>query len=168
MVPGMRNFRRNKAAAVSGVAAVVILSGVTLSGCNTPASKQSDTPSKEQSLWSARTPYVGNNSRVDALMTAVGFGSQGPYTIALQTRKSPYGATVAFQRLDKPFDDIDFSGNATLLLGLVANLDHVSVTSGTHTYTLSEADASKELGYDVKDLGRDQNKLKVYLDSSQD
>jgi hypothetical protein len=33
---------------------------------------------------------------------------------------------------------------------------------------LSEADASKELGYDVKDLGRDQSKLGAYLDSSRD
>jgi hypothetical protein len=103
-----------------------------------------------------------------ALVSAAGFGSAGSYTIALQTKESPYGATVAFQRIDKPFDDVDFSGNATLLLGLVANLDHVSVTSGTHTYSLSAAEASKELGYDVKDLGLDQNKLRTYLDSTQD
>ena len=119
-------------------------------------------------MWSARSAYVGDNSRVMALVREVGPGTEGSYSIVLQTAKPPYAMTVALTRLDKPFDSTDFSGNATLLLGLVANLDKVSFTSGKHVYSLTAAGASKELGYDVKDLGRDQGKLSAYLDSSRD
>ena len=101
-------------------------------------------------------------------MREVGPGSEGSYSILLQTAKPPYAMTVALTRLDKPFDRTDFSGQATLLLGLVANLDEVSVISGEHAYSLTAAGASEELGYDVKDLGRDQSKLRAYLDSSRD
>jgi hypothetical protein len=103
-----------------------------------------------------------------ALVREVGPGSEGSYSLELQTARPPYAMTVAFTRLDKPFDDTDFSGRATLLLGLVANLDEVSVTSGGHAYSLTSAGASKELGYDVKELGRDRGKLTAYLDSSRD
>lgn len=150
------------------VAAVVVLIGVALSGCGTSTSEQSDASSKAQSLWSARSAYVGDNSRVAALASEVGLGSEGSFSIVLQTAKPPYAMTVAFTRLDKPFDRTDFSGQATLLLGLVANLDEVSVTSGEHVYALTAAGASEQLGYDVKDLGRDQSKLTAYLDSNRD
>jgi len=76
--------------------------------------------------------------------------------------------TVAFDHLDKPFDNVDFSADATLMLGLVANLDTVSVTSGDHSYSLNASDASKVLGFDVKDLGRDETKLAAYLDLARD
>ena len=124
--------------------------------------------SKAQSLWSARTQYVGDGSRVVALVNKAGFGPQGSYRVALQTATTPYGMTVSFQRLDKPFDDVDFTEGATLLLGLVDNLDHVSVTSGEHAYSLSAAGASTKLGYDVKDLGRDQSRLTAYLGTTDD
>ena len=153
---------------VGSRAAAVLLIGVALTGCGSSTSERSDTSSEAQSLWSARSAYVGDNSRVIALVREVGLGSEGSYSIALQTAKPPYAMTVALTRLDKPFDSTDFSGNATLLLGLVANLDKVSVTSGNHAYSLTAADASKELGYDVKELGRDQSKLAAYLDSSRD
>ena len=145
-----------------------LLIGVALTGCGTSTSDTSDTSSTAQSLWSARSAYVGDNSRVAALVHEVGPGPEGSYSIVLQTAKPPYAMTVALAELDKPFDRTDFSGKATLLLGLVANLDKVSVTSGEHAYSLTAADASKELGYDVKDLGRDQGKLTAYLDSSRD
>jgi hypothetical protein len=76
--------------------------------------------------------------------------------------------TVVFERLDKPFDDVDFSAGATLMLGLVANLDTVSVTSGEHSYSLTASDASTALGFDVKELGRDEAKLAAYLDRARD
>jgi hypothetical protein len=152
----------------SRVAAVVLLIGVALTGCATSSSEQSETSSKAQSLWSARSAYVGDSSRVAALVREVGPGPEGSYSILLQTAKPPYAMTVALTRLDKPFDRTDFSGQATLLLGLVANLDEVSVISGEHAYSLTAAGASEELGYDVKDLGREQSKLRAYLDSSRD
>lgn len=72
------------------------------------------------------------------------------------------------ERFDKPFDRTDFSGLTTFLLGLVANLDQVSVTSSEHACSLTAAAASKDLGYDVKELGRDQIRLTAYLDANRD
>jgi hypothetical protein len=85
-----------------------------------------------------------------------GFGPAGTYSLSLQTQHSPYAMTVAFDHLDKPFDTVDLSADATLMPGLVANLDTVSVTSDGHCYSLTASDASTVLGYDVKKLGREQ------------
>jgi hypothetical protein len=148
--------------------AAVVLIGVALAGCGTPAPEQSEASSRAQSLWSARSAYVGDSSRMTALVGEVGFGPQGSYRIELQTAIPPYAVAVALTRLGKPFANTDFSGNATLLLGLVANLDKVSVTSGGQTYTLTSAGASQQLGYDVKELGRDRGRLTAYLDASRD
>jgi hypothetical protein len=149
-------------------AAAVVIVGLVLTGCGTSASESADTSSEAHRLWSARSPYVGDNSRVVALVREVGPAPEGSYRIELQTDSPPYAMTVALARLDKPFDDTDFGGSATLLLGLVANLDKVSVTSGAHAYRLTAADASRHLGYDVKELGRDQATLRAYLDSTRD
>jgi hypothetical protein len=148
--------------------AAVLLIGVALTGCGTPTSEQSDASSRARSLWSARSAYVGDSSRTTALVRGVGFGPSGSYHIELQTAKPPYGLTVALTRLEKPLADTDFSGNATLLLGLVANLDTVAVTSGAQAYSLTSAGASKDLGYDVKELGRDRSRLTAYLQASRD
>ena len=150
------------------VAAGVLVIAVTLGGCATPGSAQPDSPNRAQSLWSARTDFVGDNSRVAQLADPAGFGPAGTYSLSLQTQQSPYAMTVAFTHLDKPFDAVDFSASSTLMLGLVANLDTVSVTSGDHFSSLTASDASTALGFDVKELGRDEAKLTAYLDLSRD
>ena len=146
----------------------MVLIGVALTGCGTSAGERSDASSEAQSLWSARSAYVGDSSRMIALVGEVGLGHDGSYRLELQTEKPPYAMTVALTRLEKPFDNTDFSGNATLLLGLVANLDTVSVTSDGHAYSLTSAGASQQLGYDVKELGRDRSRLDAYVAASHD
>jgi len=148
---------------VMGALAVAVMLG----GCATSSSEQSD-PTRAQSLWSARTDFVGDSSRMVALVDATGFGPAGTFRLSLHTRQAPYALTVAFDSLDKPFDDVDFSSNATLMLGLVANLDKVSVTSDDQSYSLTASDASEALGFDVKELGRDETKLAEYLDLARD
>ena len=150
------------------VAVGVLIIAVTLGGCALRDSEPSDPPPRVQSLWLARTDYVGDNSRAAELAHQAGFGPAGSYRISLQTQQAPYAVTVDFDHLDKPFGQVDFSANATLLLGLVANLDTVSVTSGDHSYSLTASDASTALGYDVKVLGRDKTKLATYLDLARD
>ena len=139
---------------------------VTLTGCG-GSPNELDVPSRAQSLWSSRVSDLGDSSRVAALTREVG-PAPGSYSISLQTAKPPYALTIALERLHKPFDATDFSEPATLLLGLVANLDKVSVTSSGHAYSLTAADASKDLGYDVKELGKDQRRLTAYLDANSD
>jgi len=141
---------------------------VTMGGCAAAGFEPADSPNAAQSLWSARTDFIGDNSSVAELADDAGFGPAGTYSLSLQTEQSPYVMTVALDTLDKPFDDVDFSAPATLMLGLVANLDQVSVTSDDHTYSLTASDASKTLGFDVKKLGRDKTRLAAYLDRARD
>ena len=98
-------------------------------------------------------------------MRGVGPAPEGSYRIRLHTAKRPYALTIDIRRLDKPFDRTDFDRQTTLLLGLVGNLDKVSVTSSGGSYSMTTASSSRELGYDVKELGRDRARLDAYLDA---
>lgn len=147
--------------------ALALLMLVALTGCDGSANDL-DVPSRAESLWSSRVRYLGDSSRVAALTREVGPAPEGSYSISLQTAKPPYALTIELERLHKPFDATDFSEPATLLLGLVTNLDKVSVTASGHAYSLTAAAASKDLGYDVKELGRDQRRLTAYLDAHSD
>lgn len=163
-------FRQGTAVLRRSVCAMM-LGALALTGCTAgaePASHQPDASSQAHALWQNRTAYVGDNSKVAALTTEAGFGAMGTHTIALHTTAPPYVATVAYDSLDKPFDTVDFTMPTTLLLGTVANLDRVEVRSGTDTFALTAEEASAKLGFDVKDLGRDEAKLTAYLQSVDD
>lgn len=150
---------------------VMMLGALALSGCtagSTPTAPEMDAPSRAHALWQNRTAYVGDDSKVAALTADAGFGAAGTHTIALYTTARPYVATVAYDSLSKPFDTVDFTTPVTLLLGTVANLDRVEVRSGTDTFSLTSKEASAKLGFDVKDLGRDETKLIAYLQSVDD
>ena len=152
---------------VSRWATLAFLIIPALSGCADLRDEPS-APSSAQSLWSARTPYAGDNSRVAALVHVLSPGPEASYSISLQTANTPYTLTIEMEHLGKPFDGTDFSEQATLLLGLVDNLDEVSVTSHGQAYSLSAPAASKELGYDVKELGRDKGRLTAYVSANSD
>lgn len=145
------------------LAAGVFTVTATVGGCALPGSGQSAPPDEAQTLWSARTEFVGDNSRVAALADGTGLRLAGVYTLSLQTEQAPYGMTVAFDSLDESYDEVDFTSDATLMLGLVANLDIVSLTSDHRSYSLTTSDASEMAGFDVKELGRDESKLAEYL-----
>ena len=42
---------------------------------------------------------------------------------------------------------------------------YVEITDGMQTYSLNTQDASKILGYDVKELGRSYDRLEMYFKS---
>lgn len=151
----------------SHLAALALLTLVALTGCG-GSPNDANVPSRAQALWSSRARYVGDSSRVAVLVREVGPAPEGSYRISLETAKPPYALTIELERLHKPFDATDFREPATLLLGLVTNLDRVSVTSSGHAYSFTAASASKDLGYDVKELGRDQSRLTAYLDANSD
>lgn len=151
----------------TGLAAAASLVLLALGGCG-GSSEHPNAASSAESLWAARVPYVGDNSRVTSLVNETGLAGVGSYSIELHTAEPPYALAIALKDPDKPFDATDFSGQATLLLGLVANLNEVSITAGQDRYSLSAAAASQDLGYDVKQLGRDQPSLVRYLERASD
>lgn len=149
----------------------MMLGAVALTGCTTgreSAAVPPDPVSLAHSLWQDRTAYVGDSNKVIALTTEADFGSMGSHTLALHTATEPYAVTVAYSALDKPFETVDFTTPATLLLGAIANLDRVEVTSSTDSFSLTSAEASAKLGFDVKELGRDETRLTAYFRSLDD
>lgn len=141
----------------------MLLGVVALTGCTTgPEPAPANAVSQAHSMWQSRTAYLGENSKVIALTADAGFGSMGTQTLTLHTDSTPYALTVAYTALDKPFNTIDFTAPATMLLGTIANLDRVEVTSGTDRFTLTSAQASAKLGFDVKELGRNKDQLLAY------
>ncbi len=153
--------------ALSAVLLAVLALGGCTGGSNEPGGSSS-VEDRAQSLWLDRTAYVGDNSKVIALVDGAGFGSMGAHTLSLQTEQAPYGVDITFSSLGKPFDTVDFTPQATLVLGLVENLDQVTVRSGESTRTYTSADVSGDLGYDVKTLAQDVEKLETYLQSLED
>jgi hypothetical protein len=144
---------------------------VALAGCTAlPSSSEQDPPALDRahSLWLGRTAYAGDSSKVVALAEGAGLASVGSMALRLDTDAPPYGLTVAYDSVGKPFEAVDFTPQATLMLGLVGNLERVEVTSGERSQTFTSAEVSRQLGYDVKTLARDEAKLREYLASLED
>ena len=162
--------------AVRSTLGALVLGAAALAGCTTP---DPDAPSaspvatvgadaQAQALWAHRTAYVGDNSKVIALVGDAGFGPAGSYTLSLWTTRKPYAVTIALTDPAKPFETTDFSAPATLLLGTVTNLDAVHVTAAGQTYSMTAGEASTALGHDVKTLGTDRAALDEYVRSLRD
>ena len=152
-------MRRAPAAAASLVL-------IALGGCGGP-SGESDR-SRAESLWSARVAYVGDNSRVTALIDAIGLAGAGGYEVELSTAEAPHSMAISLEDLDQPFDAADVCDQAILLLGLIENLDEVSITADQDGCSSSAASASRDLGHDVKQLGRDRSSLVRHLELASD
>lgn len=146
------------------LAALPLVVMLALTGC-TETAPRPDPPTRAESLWASRTPYVGDSSKVAALVREVQPVPARSYTIVLQTADEPYGLTIEMEDADDTAEQTDLTEQATLLLGLVENLDEVSIAAAERTVTLTSAEASTDLGYDVKDLGRELSSLTAYLGS---
>ena len=149
------------------LAALPLVAMIALTGC-TETAPRPDPTTRAESLWSARTPYVGDSSKVASLVREVQPEDAGAYTIVLQTASEPYGLTIEMTEVDDLAEQAALTERATLLLGLVENLDEVSITAADDTYTLTSADASTDLGFDVRELGRERGKLTTYLGAESD
>jgi len=162
--------------AFASLALGVALGAPALTGCtgsstddpSTAASATGGPEARTEALWAGRTAYVGDNSKVIALVDQAGFGPLGTYTLSLWTTRPPYAVTIDLPHPAKPFEQTDFSEAATLLLGTVRNLDAVHVTSQGKTYSLTAREATATLGRDVKTLGADRQALADYLRSHED
>lgn len=113
-----------------------------------------------QALYEARTPYIGDNSAVGALLQELGRwygdGVLSGYTVSLQTASQPYGMTLDFTGQPEGSSD-SFAGNlnlemerlSPLLLALIGNLEEVrwmylrsdGITQ-SQTVTLEEVNAN--------------------------
>ena len=152
---------------VRTVLGALALSVVALTGC-TSSAQPDPYETRAQALWADRTAYTGDNSKVLALVGAAGFAPEGGYSLSLWTTRPPYAVTVEVPEPAKPFETIDYTTPATLLLGTVGNLETVRVTSEGRTWSLTATQASAALGHDVKTLGTDRAALEHYLAAAHD
>ena len=108
-------------------------------------------------LWNDKTDYIGENDNVVALVSNVGFKD---YTVELKTEEVPYGLIVNVK--DDDLQD-NLERECILLLGLIGNLDHVTIIADSGTYTMNVDQANSVLKYDVKKLGKSKPLLERYL-----
>ncbi|GAA1984619.1 hypothetical protein GCM10009817_27540 [Terrabacter lapilli] len=164
--------RRATRSRAAGLIIAASLVAVPLTGCSVNASAGAGVDAESDALWAHRTPYVGDSNKALALIADTNFGPPRSYSIKLQTVNAPYDLTVTFPTTEvdgKPLDAIDFTPAATKLLGTIGNLDSVTVTSNdTPVFTLTAKQASKTLGFNVKQLGQDKRKLTDYVASDRD
>lgn len=101
-----------------------------------------------ETLYAARTPYVGNPSALNAVAQALNLDRLGSYTFRLQTVTEPYGWTVDFTQEIEGLTNELMPYLAPQMLAVVGNLGTVSWTCPddqgnpqTHTITLEEVNA---------------------------
>lgn len=141
---------------------LAVVAVATLAGCSAQPGNGELTFS--QALWDHRTAHVGNSSQVTSLVHLVGPAPEGTYTLSLQTASTPYGLTINVPKPEKSCADLDSDRSAAVLLGLIANLDRVTVSCADQKRTITAADATKALGFDVKALGQDKTRLEAYVE----
>ena len=101
-----------------------------------------------ETLYEARTPYVGNPSALNEVAQALNLSRLGSYTFRLQTGTEPYGWTVDFTQEIEGLTNELMPYLAPQMLAVVGNLGTVSwtcpddqVNPQTHTITLDEVNA---------------------------
>lgn len=101
-----------------------------------------------ETLYEARTPYVGNPSALNEVAQALNLSRLGSYTFRLQTGTEPYGWTVDFDQEIEGLTNELMPYLAPQMLAVVGNLGTVSWTCPddqgnpqTHTITLEEVNA---------------------------
>lgn len=123
------------------------------------------------SLMKNKTRYIGDNSRVVALIDALPLPpgvTRG--TVALATAKPPYGVTIHYSLAEgaAPISEEQFLRNSVLLFALIDNADTVQhigywpnqlLSSNPFRFTYTRADAEKIVGGDVRQFAKDQASL---------
>lgn len=101
-----------------------------------------------ETLYEARTPYVGNPSALNEVAQALNLSRLGSYTFRLQTGTEPYGWTVDFTQEIEGLTNELMPYLAPQMLAVVGNLGTVSWTCPddqgnpqTHTITLEEVNS---------------------------
>lgn len=130
-----------------------------------------------KTLMDNKTPYVGNNSKVIALIDAMPWPADLKRdTVALQTDASPYGITIHFHINDasaiKVSDDA-FYRNSIMLFSLIDNVDVISCKISERTgnydgasygFTYTREMVEKLMGEDVRRYAVSTATLKSLID----
>ncbi len=130
-------------------------------------------------LINNKTPYVGNNSKVIALIDAMPL-PEGIVrdTVELQTTTAPYGVTIHYvfkndvtdveMKRDALYDNATFYHNAIVLFSLIDNVDtitnNITDPTGDNTFTYTRDMAEERMGGDVRDYANSSTELMKLID----
>lgn len=124
-----------------------------------------------EALMKNKTPYIGNNSKVAALITALPLPEGvNRNAIQLSTSQIPYGITIEYTLTDDSMqiEEEQFLRNSILLFALIDNADQVTHigywnakerSSLPFRYSYTRADAEKMVGGDVRQFADNHEKL---------
>lgn len=152
--------------AVAAISSVLVLAACAGGGSGDRGDVTAESPLSEAvdttSLQENRTPHLGDNSRVVALVGATGPHVVGESTLELRTDQRPYGLVVNFSSVEPGITaelaDGLMTDRAALLMATIGNVDEVRWTlpelSGAASQgVLSRADADALIGSPVAELG---------------
>ena len=162
---------------------VIIIAAATavliFSLASNPKGKTADTSIysgyKITKLVENKTSYVGNNSKVAALINAMSLPDGiNQKTIELQTKKQPYGITINYDKNNSSYleDNTMYNylyRNSIMLFSLIDNVDSIGckITNGTQasaTYSFSREEVDKLMGIDVRMFADNAGDLKRLID----
>ena len=123
------------------------------------------------SLMSNKTQYIGNNSKVVALIGALPLPKNMTRdSVQLSTSKAPYGVTINYGLEDDSaqISEKQFFRNSVLLFALINNAEEIThmgywnnklLSSTPFKFTYTRADAERIVGGDVRQFAENQESL---------
>lgn len=127
-------------------------------------------------LLQNKTKYIGNNSKVGALIDALPLPqSIIRDKIELSTAQTPYVVSITYHLQDDtiPISEKQFLRNSVLLFALIDNVDKVehigfwnnkSLSSIPFTYSHTRADAERIVGGDVRQFAKSRESLNELIE----
>lgn len=143
---------------------LVILCTSFLIGCET---KEENTWADE--LYSYKTKYVGDNSKVGGIVSKLEFSKECSYkSMEILSKEKPYGLKLYFNGNANEANIDDFKFDSAILFSLIDNLDHViyiveedgaEIEIGTITRAYVDSITTSVLGRKTSELGSSKNKF---------
>jgi beta-lactamase regulating signal transducer with metallopeptidase domain len=149
---------------------IVIIAGVIF--ITNPKTK-AEPKSYEETLYSYKTPYVGDNSKVSNIVQNLPLPEGYVYNgIELQTNKKPYGVTVKYKHESKNVVTLDGDSlynllyrNSIIMFSLIENVDYIEFKSEINTKTFTKDMADELIGKDVYSLSKDIDTFKQFINT---
>ena len=162
------------------IIAIFVLSTSLLIGCETKGKK-----SLTDELYSYKTKYVGDNSKVGNIVSRLEFPKEYSYkSMEILSKEEPYGLKLYFTENEgEDFEDSieQFKIPSTVIFSLVDNLDEITyilekedeeITVGTLERQYVDSITTSVLGMNTKEIGNSKGKfnelVEFYKDYSRD
>lgn len=117
-------------------------------------------------LYEMKTEYIGDNSAVAKLLSALDIGMYGKYTFELKTTEEPYILKINYNEIEGwgPINSETIIQKSTILLALITNAEGVlwTIPDNEEYYQVSTNDVSSEYG-SIKNFGKSASDFKELL-----